>query len=105
MYYMVCDKDGLKGLIYPKLKDKNPDFKITKSLNKSFIYFLDKTKRKNNGDLSLLPGTVYVYTLEEMGIKESINGGYKSEKPLKITGKSGIDTGLKIKELEKLGEI
>ena len=27
MYYMVCDKDGLKGLIYPKLKDKNPDFK------------------------------------------------------------------------------
>ena len=105
MYYMVCDKDGLKGLIYPKLKDKNPDFKITESLNKSFIYFLDKIKRKNNGDLSLLPGTVYVYTLEEIGIKESINGGYKSEKPLKITGKSLIDTGLKIKELEKLGEI
>ena len=40
-----------------------------------------------------------------LGIKESINGGYKSEKPLKITGKSRIDTGLKIKELEKLGEI
>ena len=36
MYYMVCDKDGLKGLIYPKLKDKNPDFKITESLNLSF---------------------------------------------------------------------
>ena len=52
MYYMVCDKDGLKGMIYPKLKDKNPDFKITESLNKSFIYFLDKIKRKNNGDRS-----------------------------------------------------
>ena len=46
IYYMVCDKDGLKGLIYPKLKDKNPDFKITESLNKSFMYFLYKIKRK-----------------------------------------------------------
>ena len=46
-----------------------------------------------------------MWLLEEIGIKESINGGYKSEKPLKITGKSRIDTGLKIKELEKLGEI
>ena len=61
MYYMVCDKDGLKGLIYPKLKDKNPDFKITESLNKSFIYYLDKFKRKKNFFLYLLPGIFFVF--------------------------------------------